>query len=434
MNARVQREVVPSAADTFRRRTFWVLMGVAGLSVVTALVLALLGDDLFEARSAGADSFSRSAVGHRALAKLLEEGGVPVEVSRSATATRLGPGRALLLAEPPAASERQATTSLVADALEAGSEVVVVLPKWSAAPDPVRPGHVVRVTLRPEEDVEEALGAATSLGSAPVRDAVVRLDATLEGPWETPWEALEPTLERPQLLAWGLDGMDPLVSTDVGVLVARHDSGVCVVSDPDLLNNAGLGRGDNAALAHLLFAEHLSAERVVVDEVLHGFEYQPSLWAELLSFPLVLVTFHALALLLLVVWAGVGRFGRPQPAPPRVPPGKETLIAHTAELLTVAGHAGEGLRRYLRLMLDDAARACSVSPELQETERLRRLAALSRARGLDDDPASLAARVDDVAAGSPEPRRVRAVARDIHRWRHALSHETPRPRTPTGGP
>src|SRR5262249_12555817 len=125
--------------------------------------------------------------------------------------------------------------------------------------------------------------------------------------------------EAAQLLA-PQKGLDPIVWCAGGLLVARRlaasgkddkdDEGagdrpqVVAVADPDLLNNHGLGLGENAAVFYQLLATALEAKGVVFDETIHGFNRTRGLIAEALRFPMVLGVMQGLLLLGLVLWAG----------------------------------------------------------------------------------------------------------------------------------
>ena len=80
---------------------------------------------------------------------------------------------------------------------------------------------------------------------------------------------------------------------------------------------------------------------MVFDETIHGFNRTPGLLAEALRFPMVLAVLQGLLLLGLVLWAGMGRFGKPLPAAPGLAAGKEVLIGNTAKLLADGGHAAD---------------------------------------------------------------------------------------------
>jgi len=139
--------------------------------------------------------------------------------------------------------------------------------------------------------------------------------------------------------------------------MATHSGGrLFVLSDPDLIANHGLARGDNAGRALGLLSRIPGAgQTVVVDETLHGFEQTPSLWRELFVFPLLSATLQGLLALLMLVWSGLGRFGAPMPTSSTHASGRALLIENTAALLGSAGHSAHSLARYLDVTIGDLA-------------------------------------------------------------------------------
>src|SRR5262249_36446981 len=147
-----------------------------------------------------------------------------------------------------------------------------------------------------------------------------------------------------------------------GMLVAeraRGDARLWILADPDLLSNEGIGQADNAAIAvALVEALRPTGAVVVIDEVLHGFEQHPNLLRLALDLPFLIVTIGAAAAVLLLLWAGTGRFGAPQASPPPLAAGKASLIGNAAGLLMLGGAVNPMLSRYLQMM------AASVSAAL----------------------------------------------------------------------
>lgn len=408
----------------FHNRALPPAIAIAVLSLVAALVYGLCGDALLGPQSAGPDTYSRSLIGHHAFAALLHETGVPTSVRRAPGLGDLGPGSALLIAEPSLSNPIAHATADAAlvDALDVGADVIWVLPKWAPAEDPRRPGFVSTLELLPTADALDALNTVVTLTSDPITEGILRPAAPPAGPWTTPWGALDIALPTPQLLRSDLPDLTPLVFGPEGVLIARHPSGAWVIADPDLINNAGIQRADNALVAHHLIVDGAHATRVVVDEVVHGYARPDSLWVELATFPLVVVTFHILGLILLFVWAGLARFGEPQPLPPRIAPGKAALIAVGAGLLTSGADLRETLARYQAISNAAAARALGLPADLTPAARDARLTDIAHHRGLRDDPAALATAIDQL------PRRglaaATSLARRVHQTRRALSSPT----------
>ncbi|XYH97569.1 DUF4350 domain-containing protein [Sorangium sp. So ce1128] len=413
----------------FRRRTAVALAAVCAVSLAAALLIAAFYDGM-DGRpvSWGANAFSRSALGYRALVLFLERSGVPVVVSRHASAERSGKSSLLLVAEPPAGDEEDTAgarfAAMARDARVEGLPLLVVLPKWKGRPIPLRPEWIERAELRPLADVTSVLGAAT--GESVPEDAVVRLPVAPDKPFSATFPGgKRPALPAPQLLRW--NAIDPIVWTEAGVLISRSARGpVYIVSDPDLFNTSGLARGDNALVAEALFT-HLRAElrssSVIVDETLHGFQQAPSLWAELAEFPLVLVTLHLAALSALALWAMMGRFGAKEPAPPRLPPGKRALIDNTAELLGLGGHSAHSLRHYFQMTVRAVAAAYGLPQGLSEDETIERLSALGQRRGSTVHLEDLRRRVLEAGSGEAHRPLVLDAAAEVFRFRKEMIRE-----------
>ena len=102
-----------TASGPFSRTTLWVITGVAALSLIVATVLVMIGSDPSSQRSAGADAYSRSAIGHRGLVELLRRLDIPVVVSRHGSASK-GRSGLVVLAEPTAALSASELERLVA--------------------------------------------------------------------------------------------------------------------------------------------------------------------------------------------------------------------------------------------------------------------------------------------------------------------------------
>lgn len=426
--------------DQASRRAFspkvgrW-LVGLGAVSLLATLLLSVLtADDRRAKTDASPNSFSRSAVGHRAFAEVLRALDVDVVVSRHRSAEKASRDRPLFLIEPSYSreSERRRLHDLVARAVERRVPVVVVLPKWDAAEAFGQDDWASRVEpLSPSEargaleEVERAIAAAEHSPRSSDWDGVVwRTEDAVTALWlggkEVPWKV---KLAPLQGLATSDDGpLEPLLEATAGeafpVLVARFRSApVFVVSDPDLVNTMGLDEADHALVMYHLLTDTLVANGVVIDEVVHGFERADSIWSELFRFPLVLVTFHLAGLLALAIWAAMRRFGKPAARPPRVPTGKTTLLDNTATLLALGHHAGHGVREYFRSTLRGLARVYGLPTELSDEDRLAAIDDLAKRRGSKGEVRALAAEAAALLDRRGDERRALALARRIYTFR-----------------
>lgn len=426
-----------STGSPFRRRTAWILAVVGGVALA-----ATLAHSIFGPRMAGDDprvtSLRRSAVGYAALVELLRSE-AEVEPAPGRYPSALGPHAPLLVLEPRGPT-LDGLTDTVEHAVGRRASVVVVLPKWRAVQHPRRTDRVGGVVPRPVGEVRDVVTAVWEAVQRSV-EAQATADASGDsrpGLGEPPrvirtaaggpvgarvrfedWSGeARVDLPHPQLLTGGA-GLVPWVETDAGVLVGSVGGhGVFLVSDPDLLNVAGLGRADHALLAHrLLLASGFAETWLVKEGAFGGLPPRTSLWAALLRPPLALVSLHLVLVGAVAAWIAADRFGRPASSPPRVSAGKRTLVDNTARLLATAGDPGVALDRYLRLTAERAAERLSLPPGLDGEERLRRLDRVGRRRGAGRSLAGIVRSMDELPRGREERQRHAVeLAMELHRW------------------
>ncbi|MDX1997205.1 MAG: hypothetical protein SF066_05755, partial [Thermoanaerobaculia bacterium] len=231
-----------------RRVLRWVI-GIAVASFLAAVVLTAFGPELAPKPSAGADSFSYSAVGHRGLVELLRGAGLTVTTRTITGGPGGGPRWPVVLAEPDpkrvAGDLGGHLDRLINDAQKDRGAAVVVLPKWQAKESSSRPGWAAEVTPRPTDSIVEELrrlapswfpslelrrGAGTGLESCRWADtgADVAIHRQLA-------QSMVP-----------IAGYEPVLTCPGGLLIGRRGP-VWVIADPDLVNNHGLAHDENVA-------------------------------------------------------------------------------------------------------------------------------------------------------------------------------------------
>ncbi|MEZ4386916.1 MAG: hypothetical protein R3D98_04955 [Candidatus Krumholzibacteriia bacterium] len=403
-------------------RSLGVVAAVAAVSLLLGLYLTISGRGGVTF-SDGADSFSRSAIGHRGLRNLLQELDVPVLQGRTPVGMHLPDDMVVLLCEPrpdhepsPAASEERWA------AYHAWAwSVVLVLPRWDPLAHPQRPGWIRARAAVPDT----VLGRVRSLLPLPARLPLVEAAAT--SGWHLPDGLAAPDLPAPRLLSHeAMDAqLQPVWWCDQGVLLARlvdeDFADFLVLSDPDLLNNQGLGRGGNAALVMRMLDDlGVQDHGVLIDETLHGYTLAGSPLAAVLRPPLVWITLHVLLLAGLLLWQANAGLGSPRTAVRPGRDGKAFLVANTASLLLVGGHRGHLLRRYLLHALQEVARARRVpivGTAAELAARLDRLPGLAAPR-----PGDLCRRYEIMATGHLAPAALLRAARAIHAWKREMLH------------
>jgi hypothetical protein len=413
----VRRVKPPGGA--FSGRGAGLLAAGAAASLAAAALLGIFGDALYDPPSFAADSFSRSAVGHRAFLELLRGLGWPVVVSRHRTPDKAGEGAVVALLEPRVGPDDAAREGLLGDVDDAARFLLVTLPKRAAIPDPARPRWVAGAALLPVADAQRVLDALE------LEATVVRPERSIAA-WTG--ELAAPGLDRPQLVV--SDRLVPLVGAAEGMLVGELRAAgwrTIVLADPDVLATHGLARGGDGALLAVRLLERLGAPGlpVVLDETLHGFERRPSLARELLRFPLVLATGSALLAAALLAWAALVRFGRPRPPEPAHGAGKLFLVESTAGLLRHGGDVGHAAEAYLRAAKEAVAHRLRPTGEAAALDAW--LARLAAARGQGEALAALEARVRRLAGrrAGAEEEAVRT-AQAIHGWREEMTDGAPR--------
>jgi hypothetical protein len=364
-------------------------------------------------------------------------------VSRQAPAgSGVGPAHPLVVAEPEpgegGGSER--LKALWGEAGDRGAPLVVVLPKWEPGePLEKHKEWLAGVELVPVEGLQWFV---RHLGEPHLPIVPLRFGRAThcQASWRTGGAEGLPVpigieIDEAVQLLQPEKGLLPIIQCSGGLLVALRpandededdeDDGkpeVVVIADPDLLNNHGLGRGENAAAVYQLFAKRLEAKGVVFDETIHGFNRTPGLIAEVLRFPMVLGVLQGLLLLGLVLWAGMGRFGKPLPAAPGLARGKEVLIGNTAELLAGGGHAADSLGRYFQQITRAVAAHYFVPADLPERERLARLQRLAERHGKRMSLAALEMDIQRLPAGRRGEEQAAWIAQALYDWRLEMTN------------
>jgi hypothetical protein len=412
----VDPEEAPEIEGGFSRRGLGWIVGGTVLSFVAFVLLGVYGRDLESRPTPEANTFSYSALGHRGLADFLRSMGLGV-LSRQAPAGGLGPGRPLVLAEPDLRDAARLKV-LHGEARDHHAGLVLVLPKWQpGAPRENRPDWLAAVTLLPAARAEQVVA---DLGDEGLRNVqIVRPGGALR--CATGLEIdVEPQLLKPS------PALEPVVSCPGGYLIAKRagtaEPSTFLISDPDLLNNQGLGRGGNAGAVYRLLTRDLAATGVVFDETTHGFHRVPGLLAEALRFPMVLGVLQSLLLLATVLWAGMGRFGKPLPAAAGLAAGKEILIDNTAKLLAGGGHSADSLLLYLRQTTRAVAAHYFLPPDLPESERSARLQRLTDDRRQGLNLAALERGIQRLPAGRRGGEQAARIAGRLHEWRWEMTN------------
>lgn len=367
-------DVAAPSPPTFSPRVMiaLVLVGVFAFSGFT--VLSVYAPDLKSGEDGQAHALSKSAVGFAGAVVMLKAKGVPVVVSRSSLthSSDDGPLRVLTPGVEIDPAELKA--------YDRASPLLLVLPKWDVAPDPLHNGWVKNagpmfpnLAARPVMpfDKTSILRRRTGVSAPQLHGAGGPFAAGTYLPLDR-IEAFQ-TVTGDQLL--------PVLVDETGQMVLAQLRGthVLVLADPDLLNTQGL-KGLNNARAGMAIVDVLRGEGgVAFDVSLNGFKRPRSVLRLMFEPPLAGATLCLLvAAVLMGVHAAV-RFGPPLAAGRAFALGKRALIDNSADLIRAARKEHELVAAYASLIELRAARAAG-GHETGADERTERLLNLERHR------------------------------------------------------
>lgn len=333
----------------FSTRAKIIIIAMVALGLFAAIA-QLLVDDEDSIISVSGDSYSRSGLGHKALLLLLREQGIPVQVNRHPHGRGIGKNDLLLVLEPHIPLNE---TKRLSDLLEGKRRVLFALPKRTGMQSMRNPGWIFQSRLIDTPRVERV---AEQVLEEP---RVTRPNTPLK--WKAGVHEHEPTIESTQLLV--ASELEPIIETNDGVLLgelrserpdASVQEGLYLLSDPDLFNNHGLRRGENARLMLDIVEGLLPTEGTVYfDESLHGFGQVRSLVALMIAPPYLGVLILVVLVTALVSWMTLVPFGTPLEAGPGERPavreamsGHQTLVENSGRLLVAGGYKRHLVEQY----------------------------------------------------------------------------------------
>jgi hypothetical protein len=292
--------------------------------------------------------YSKSALGHAAVYDMLASIGIPVVESDLGSGAHVDSNSVLVIAEPRTDDVSLSEVSAMLDA----PTVLLVLPKREGKADPKRPNWIGEDRLIAPGDVQRVLRLADE------KATLVREAAT--DSWSiSNYSGAQPAIRHAQLLQ--SSRLHPLLASPQGILIGElrtRQRRLIVLSDPDLMANHGIARGDNAWIFVSLIQNLRSGREgtVVFDEFIHGYSPRPfHMLGILFQFPFALVTAQAALGVALLVWAAAGRFGAPREQPPAIDAGRRSLIDAGAALVVRNGDESALAARYYEEMVRDAA-------------------------------------------------------------------------------
>ena len=409
--------IAPAPAEAprlFRPVTvLWmVLVGVFAFSAFAAL--SAYAPDLRSGADGGAHALSKSAVGFAGLAELMKDEGTPVLVSRGPRAVAGASGGLLVLTPSP-----ETTPKAIGAFKFPGGSILVVLPKWGAAPQTLKPGWVDKAGLI---DAAEAAGPLKDLSSSTTIERRQGVSQPTFS-WTLAFNPGGAGRLGPTDSLQTLSGPDwkPVIVDDRGkaILALSRKQPIYVLADPDLFNTHGLANLDTARAADGIVQLLRGGGEVILDVTLNGFTRGRSLLRLSLEPPFLGVTLCLLAGAVLMGLQAAARFGPPLRPAPALALGKRALADNSAALVRLARREARMAGPYADLVRDDAARTVGVPRDLDPAELEGVLDRLGKARGAASNFSQLAAR----ARAASDPGELMRTARELFQWKAEITRE-----------
>jgi len=353
-------------SDVFRMRTVALMLVIGILGFVGTLVLGAFAPDLRSGHNGGAHALSNAAVGFSGIVQLAEATGRNSQIVRS---EHLFDSEDLLVVTPDHAWQN---LNPVLDP-RSTKPTLLVMPKWQTVSDPNHQGWVRISSLTWSFDPEQLLAPQTVLairrrrsGGAPlvaapdfdasIRFAAPRVLQVIVG--QTPGKD-----QKPQRLV-------PLLTDGKGgIVLARYGTGpLYILADPDLLSNAGMKdpRQAAAALAMLDWMNSTGATSIGFDVTMNGLGHSQSPLKLAFTPPFLAMTLALAAVLLLVGWHALGRFGPIRPRGRAIAFGKAALVENSAKLIRRAGRETQLGGRYAQMIRERAVATFGVPARLKD--------------------------------------------------------------------
>ena len=404
-----------SAGETrpvFRARTAITLVLVGVIAFSAFITLLAYAPDLDRDARCRPNVYSKCAIGFAALAALAKQSGAQTLVSRSKLPAGRTQGLMVVTPEPELGAD--------VGAIGFGGPILVVLPKWSTAPDPnhmswgLKDG-LIPIEMMPKKDLLDTVNVARRTG--------VAARARLTGAAGTPFEGVTltpgPVASLQTLTA---NGWTPVLTDETGrvVMAQAPSTRIFVLADPDLLNTQGLANLDTFGSAVTILRDLRAGDGpMIFDVTLNGYKMERSPLRLMFDPPFLAVTLCFVAAMILAGLQSVFRFGpvkRPQRA---FALGKEALTDNSAQLIRLARREPNMAPGYVALTQKAAARAVGAPRELTGDALTRFLDRMAAQRGLSDSLSGLSAEAGHVAGRAG----LTALAARLYRWRLEMTRE-----------
>jgi phage tail protein X len=401
-------------AQTFSARTILALVIVGVVSFSGLAVLATFAPELRGGADAGAHALSSSAVGFKGAQVMLRAEGAPVVVSRMAPRPGHANAGITVVTPNPGVPQKDLNPFF-------SQNLLIVLPKWRVTPQPARIGWVLKAGPEPQA-LGPLLAGLSKVTHVTMGDGVSRPKLYgAGGPFQAgTYLPLDP-IDQLQTLS-GDDWTPALVDEHGRMVLAQSKThrNVLVLADPDILNNQGLAKLDNARAGMAILNTLRGDGGVTFDVTLNGFSRGHGVGQLMLEPPFLAATLCGVAAALLLGLHALARFGPTLTRGRAIALGKSALVDNSAGLVRMARREAELAPAYAALTKSLVARIVggprSGIGGARDNETW--LAELARRAGAAD-PADLTAQAERAQTRDE----LLAVGRSLYHWRAEITRE-----------
>lgn len=341
-------------ASPFSRLTVLAVVFVGFLAFIALLYFLSAGDTGERKSTTAAHASATGLNGYAGFARLLEKEGFDVELSRTPSGLETTD---LLVLTPPMNADAEEIGQIIANRDYLGP-TLVILPKWQASGPP---NNLQSESADKFKDGWVQLGGGIEQTWAEDLPGVFSLDQeveVLDKDATLGWEGVETAGELPtRTIAYAEENAlhSPLITDDAGHTLALSVLGeegsdyyddahwTIFVVEPDLVNNYGLAKPENAEAALALVREAGYGgdyESVTIDMTLNGFGGADNLLTLAFRPPFLAATLCLILAMLIVGWRAFLRFGPAAVSGPEIAFGKKRLVSNGAGLIVRANRFG----------------------------------------------------------------------------------------------
>jgi hypothetical protein len=408
-----------ASTGAFSVRTMLVMVLVGVVSLAGISLISAFEPELRSGNDGEAHALSKSSVGFLALTQFLEKADFYVERDRDGIDDDLNAFSTVVITPTFSTSGEQ-----ILDYFREGP-TIIILPKWFSQPDPNKRGWVNLAATIDQKETLDILPANMNKDALIVQAQGTRTYQLVYNNVATGTsKSFGNSASIRSLRVISGKNFEPvLIVPNVGAVIAKYkESNVYVVSDPDLLNNAGIANLNQARMADAFFLDIMHEEDegpLVFDLSLNGFQRKPNLGRLFVQPPLLGATLCMVLTAIMLALQAAVRFLPPREATRVVALGKRALADNTAGLIRMGRREHRMGLPYANMIKRSVVKAVGAPATL---DPVAQTAMLDRVSELSNSHLRLSVLMGE-AGGVTNPSDLVKVASDLHRWKQETTRE-----------